>query len=163
VTWIVLKIFAAIAVLTFGVFLAGITGMIFPIWPTSIGDGPLAITPSILEDLKSLKAEKKFLPDFASHYPGAPNELVRVEAQLGIDVVIAELIKTLPENPKKSNVLKAFKKGLPLFRNFDSEERDHVLFYLERIMNITGVDGSGELLNVWRYGLPFGWFPNATP
>jgi hypothetical protein len=28
---------------------------------------------------------------------------------------------------------------------------------LSRVMTIVGVADSGELLNVWRYGFPYGW------
>ena len=39
----------------------------------------------------------------------------------------------------------------------ESEERDQVLVYLSKVMEICGVESSAELFNVWRYGFPYGW------
>ncbi|WP_373925124.1 DUF4844 domain-containing protein [Duganella sp. sic0402] len=29
--------------------------------------------------------------------------------------------------------------------------------YFGRMLDICGVENSGELFNVWRYGFPYGW------
>jgi hypothetical protein len=47
---------------------------------------------------------------------------------------------------------------LAKFDTPESEERDHVLAYLTKVMEICGVHSSAELFNVWRYGFPYGWF-----
>jgi hypothetical protein len=47
---------------------------------------------------------------------------------------------------------------LAKFDTPESEERDQVLAYLTKVMEICGVRGSAELFNVWRYGFPYGWF-----
>jgi hypothetical protein len=44
-----------------------------------------------------------------------------------------------------------------IFDTAESEERDQVLVYLSKIMEICGVHSSAELFNVWRYGFPYGW------
>lgn len=136
-----------------------LSGALFAIWPTGFGDLALNITPQTLEQLRALRAERKFAEDMAHFYPGAPNEAVRSTAQSGIDHVVDELLAGLPERPRRSFVLARIKSCLPLYRPMDSEEQDQALRYFERIMSVTGVQSSGELLNVWRYGLPLGWLP----
>jgi hypothetical protein len=140
------------------VIVFALTGISFRLWPTWVSDYKLQITPAILEKLRTLSAEKKFLPDQKSVYPGAPSEIVRAEAQAIIDGAIERLILDLPSNPKRSTVLGVFKSMLPRFEQMGSEEKDQASAYCERIMQITGVHSSGELLNVWRYGFPLGWF-----
>ena len=44
------------------------------------------------------------------------------------------------------------------FNTAESEERDQILVYFNKVMRICGVQNSGELFNVWRYGFPYGWF-----
>ena len=143
------------------VIVSALTSISFRLWPTWANDYKLQISPEILEKLRTLRAEDKFMPDQKRFYPGAPNEVVRAEAQAIIDSTIEKLILDLPSNPKRSTVLRAFKTMLPKFEQMDSEEKDQSSRYCERIMQITGVSSSGELLNVWRYGFPFGWFIKA--
>lgn len=141
------------------ILVAGLTGVLFRLWPTFLNDHPLPITPQTLEQLQALKRERKFLPDGTRWYPGPSTDNVREAAQRGIDAIIDDLLTTLPRTPQRSVVLSAFKAGLPAFDRLDSEEQDQALLYCEQIMRIVGVTSSGELLNVWRYGLPLGW-PN---
>jgi hypothetical protein len=148
----------AIALAVAIVIVSFLTGVSFRLWPTWVNDCNLQITPEILEKLRTLQSEKKFLPDQKSLYPGAPEEAVRAEAQAIIDAMIGRLVLDLPSNPQRSTVLRAFKTMLPTFERMDSEEREQAAWYCERIMQITGVGSSGELLNVWRYGFPLGWF-----
>lgn len=158
VLWFSLKALLAVGLLLAALFVAGLTGLSFWLWPTSFNDSYLQITPRTIELLQELKAERKFLRDEARFYPGAPNDVIRGVAQLGVDTVIEGLLVELPHNPRRSVVLGAFKAMLPTFERLDSEEKDQVLFYFERVMSVVGVASSGELLNVWRYGFPYGWF-----
>lgn len=64
----------------------------------------------------------------------------------------------LSEHPQRSTVLRAMKAILVNFGTPESEERDQLLMYLTKVMQICGVDSSDELFNVWRYGFPYGWF-----
>jgi hypothetical protein len=144
-----------------GLFLAGITGLLFRVWPTGLGDDILFYSQETELQLKALKAERKFEPDHASFYPGAPDETTRLAAQASVDSVIDGLLLRLPHDAHRSTVLSAFKAGLPHLDRFDSEERDRALVYMQRIMDITGVHTSRELLNVWRYGFPYGWLRGA--
>jgi hypothetical protein len=136
--------------------IAGLTGILFKLWPTSIFDKSILVTEDTIAQLDDLKRQVKFVPDETRFYPGAPNEEVRAQAEAGINFLLEDLIRGLPSNPRRSFVLQTFKEVLPSYDRFDSEERDQALSYLERIMLITGTDGSGELLNVWRYGFPYG-------
>lgn len=154
---LLLKAIAVAVSLVVAVVVFGVTGISFVLWPTSVSDKTLQITPQVLQQLQALKSERKFVPDAGSFYPGAPNEVARIEAQSVIDSIIETLRAGLPASPRRSTVLKAFKATLPAFDLMDSEEQDQAAVYCERIMAITGVESSGELLNVWRYGFPYGW------
>lgn len=86
------------------------------------------------------------------------NEVDRLKAQQAVDSTIQVLITELPEHPRRSTVLKVMKTTLAKFDTPESEERDQVLAYLTKVMEICGVHSSAELFNVWRYGFPYGWF-----
>jgi len=158
---VILKIFLALAGVLGLTFLAGITGMMFFFWPTTFGDHSLGVTQRELSELSVLQQEKKFLEDLPNHYPGAPNEAIRMNAQLSVDVLIQTLVAKLPSHPHRSFVLGTMKSALASFRNHDTEEQEQMLLYCERILAILGINGSGELLNVWRYGFPYGWLSRA--
>jgi hypothetical protein len=111
--------------------------------------------------LKELQNERKFAEDFPDHYSGAPNEVVRVTAQLAVDTLLRDLTTELPRIPRRSFVLGKMKAALAAFQPTDSEERDQLLRYFERILSATGIENSAELLNVWRYGFPLGWISHA--
>lgn len=138
--------------------IAGVSGLTFYLWPTSVDDHPLQITPSVIAQLKALRAERKFDPDEANFYFGAKNEPDRVLAQIQVNAVIDVLLGNLQRAPHRAFVLSTFKDALSAFDTIESEERERFLYYLERIMDIVGVKSSGELFNVWIYGFPYGWF-----
>jgi hypothetical protein len=106
------------------VFIAGVTGLIFVVWPTSLGDHALNITPASLASLKKLQNERKFVEDFSNHYPGASNEAIRAIAQLAVDRLLDDLTAELPCNPRRSLVLAKMKAALVSFQPTDSEKRD---------------------------------------
>jgi hypothetical protein len=78
-------------------------------------------------------------------------------AQAAVDSAIQSLIAELPVRPRRSTVLGTLKTTLANFGTTESEERDQILVYLTRVMQICGVESSAELFNVWRYGFPYGW------
>jgi hypothetical protein len=112
---------------------AGVTGLLFRIWPTSIPDSRLNLTPQIMDELKSFRATPKFKPDSQRYYPGAPNESTRLLAEEAVNQAVDQLLSGLPAKPQKSFVLSTFKQFLPWFKNFDSEEKDEALYYLRGI------------------------------
>lgn len=153
-----MKVLAAMIAIAALVLVLGLSGALFLIWPTSFPDQSLRITPEVLAELQALKDERKFGRDKSTFYPGSPTEAVRASAQASVDAIIQSLVTELPPHPRRSVVLATFKRALIGMEQHDSEERDQALVYLHRIMSIVGVDNSGELLNVWRYGFPYGWF-----
>lgn len=138
--------------------IAGLSSVSFQVWPTGLNDYTLTVTPALLHRLHSLQSERKFDPDSVTFYPGAVNEGDRRKAQEAVDSAIEVLIKELPEHPRRSMVLRTMKVTLSRFDTPDSEDRDQMLVYLTRVMEVCGVNSSGELFNVWRYGFPYGWF-----
>lgn len=113
----------------------------------------LAITEATFSQLRGFRAEPKFHEDLPAFYPGAPNENIRERCELKLNGLLDRLIEGLPKNPTRNYVLKEFRSTLNLFEVEDSEERDRIALYLERIMVIVGVESSDGLLNKWRYGV----------
>jgi hypothetical protein len=142
-------------------FVAGITGLLFHFWPTSFNDEPIELTAARTSELRALLSEKKFLEDRSIPYPGAMTEASRAAAQSAVDTLLERLLTQLPAAPRRAVLLREFKRTLQLFDTIESEERDRLLFYLLQIMDVLGVKSSAELLNVWRYGFPYGWLQNA--
>ena len=153
---LLLRIFAIVAITVALIVGAGLSGISFYVWPTGINDQNLAITPDVIQRLQVLKAESKFGPDITTFYPGA-NEKDRLVAQAAVDATIQSLIAELPARPQRSTVLRAMKSALADFDIAESEERDQILMYFTKMLDICGVEDSGELFNVWRYGFPYGW------
>ena len=158
---VLLKVVLTLAGVLGVLFVAGITGVMFFFWPTSFGDHSLHVTPQVLTELRLLQQEKKFQEDLPNHYPGAPNEAIRSNAQASIDSLIQKLIAELPSHPLRSFVLGAAKSTLASFANQDTEEQEQMLRYCERILVILEINNSGELFNVWRYGFPYRWLSRA--
>lgn len=152
------KAFASIVIVFVLILIAGLSGLSFRVWPTGFNDYKLTMTPEVLQRLRSLQSERKFGPDSTTFYPGAINESERRRAQEAVDSTIRRLIAELPQHPQRSTVLRAMKATLAKYDTAESEERDQVLAYLTKVMEICGVGSSAELFNVWRYGFPYGWF-----
>lgn len=158
---VILKIILALAGVLGLLLVAGVTGMMFFFWPTTFGDHSLNVTPQALSELRLLQQEKKFLEDLPNHYPGAPNEAIRMNAQVSVDVLVQTLIAELSSHPHRSFVLGTMKSTLASFTNQDTEEQEQMLRYCERILATLGINNSGELFNVWRYGFPYRWLSRA--
>jgi hypothetical protein len=153
-----LKLLASVVLAFVMMLIAGLSGLSFHVWPTGFNDHKLSVTSAVLQRLRELQSERKFGPDSTTFYPGAPSESERLRAQEAVDFTIRSLIAELPEHPQRSTVLRTMKATLTTFDTPESEERDQLLVYLTKVMQICGVDGSAELFNVWRYGFPYGWF-----
>lgn len=153
-----LKLAAGLVAAAVLVVLAGVSGLTFYLWPTSLGDHALAVDAQMLARLRLLKQEHKFDADPAGLYFGAPDERQRAAAQRSVDGAIDALLVQLPRAPRRATVLQIFKQTLAQVHTPESEERDQTLVYLQRAAVICGVGSSSELLNVWRYGFPLGWW-----
>ena len=154
---VILSILAGTITLLAAIVVAGVSGLTFYIWPTGLHDQQLNVTPDVIQRLRSLQSEHKFGPDPARFYPGATHEDIRAAAQASVDATLQAIITELPARPQRSTVLRAMKLALADFDTIESEERDRILDYFTKTLDICGVDNSGELFNVWRYGFPYGW------
>ncbi len=154
----VLKLALVLIVSTIILVAAGLSGILFRLWPTVWPDADLSVSPAQIERLSALRKEPKFRPDAKLFYPGAPNEDMRVALEQAVDGMIEHIILDVQKVPRKSVVLGTFKKVLGYADRLDSEEKDRLLAYFDEIMEILEIRGSNELLNVWRYGFPYGWF-----
>jgi hypothetical protein len=112
--------------------------------------------------LGALKAEPKFVADETLYYPGARNDVVRRQAEALVNGLIDDLLVELPNKPRKSTVLRAFKRTLIAAKGLDTEDQERLGLYLNQVMDALGVASSNELLNVWRLGFPYGWFIAST-
>jgi hypothetical protein len=136
----------------------GITGVYFYVWPTNFNDQNLNVTEITHRELTKLIEEKKFYSEPSAFYFGAPNEMVRIRAEVKVNLALNEIAEVVKKNPKKSAVLSSIKISLKNFQDFDSEENEMVLYYFEKSLEILRIESSNELFNVWRYGFPYGWF-----
>lgn len=151
------KVFITIVIAVAALIAGGLSGLSFYLWPTGFNDHQLAITPAVIQRLQSLQAERKFELDTTTFYPGARNEEQRRVAQAAVDGTLQALIAELPGRPQRSTVLSAMKRSLADFNSVESEERDQLLAYFGKVLDICGIQTSAELFNVWRYGFPYGW------
>jgi hypothetical protein len=143
-----------VVVVTFG---ASVTGVLFKVWPTFWPDEALVVTASELNQLKAFRAAPKFYEEVSPHYPGSVNQQRRVLAEAQVNSLLDSLLVGLGPQPHKSFVLRQFKIAMMRFPTDDSEDMEQFCRYLEAVMNILRISSSNELLNVWRYGFPFGW------
>jgi hypothetical protein len=112
----------------------------------------LSIGAQSIEQLRAFRTEPKFQSDAKLFYPGAPNEVVRLRCEARLTALLDRLLMGIENTPTKEYVLGEVRTVLPQYEAEDSEERDRLLVYLERIMDITGIESSDGLLNEWRYG-----------
>ena len=108
--------------------------------------------PERLEKLDKLLIEKKFTSDVKLSYPGAPSEEVRAICEQAMNIVIQALIDTPEAGITENEFWGLLEKASKLYKQFDSEEMDRSLSYMEEIMDIYGIESSGGRLNTWRYG-----------
>jgi len=153
----VLKVLGSIILAFVLLIFIGMSGLLFYIWPTGFPDKDLVVTSEINTELNNLLLAPKFKENMEYFYPGAINEASREIMELQLNALVKNLINGLKKNPKQSFVLSNFKTTLYSVSEYDSEDRDMFLNYMEQIMGILKISSSNELFNVWRYGLPIGW------
>ena len=152
-----LKLIGCVLLVAILLVAAGLTGILFRLWPTSWPDTTLQVTPEGIDRLRTLRATPKFYPDASTYYPGASSEGRRALDERLVNAMLDSLVGGLERRPRKSFVLSKFKSAMAVFPTDDSEDMDRLCGYLEQVLDTLGIDGSNELLNVWRYGLPYGW------
>mgnify|MGYP005989135691 CR=1 FL=1 len=106
----------------------------------------------VKEALRELKSQKKFLANLALFYPGAPDELIRIEAENVINSALVKLIDSPPDSLTENEFWLTLKVAAKQLAKMDSEEMDRGLSYMEEIMGIYKIESSEGRLNDWRYG-----------
>lgn len=137
---------------------ACMTGLLFYLWPTGTNDHALVLRPQTFARLDGLRREHKFYADPQTKYPGAPSEIIRIEAERAVDDIITSVEESICAKPRRSTLLAALKRELPRLDALGPHEKDEALHYLERMAATIGVDGTADLLSVWRYGVPVAAF-----
>jgi Domain of unknown function (DUF4844) len=152
--WTALKIVLGVVIFLVATYLAIVAGLLFELWPTTLDDHELKVTSEQIEQLRVLRMHRKFIYEPGTLYSDAPNELERARAELPLNQLLDRLVVDLPQNPRKSFVMSAFKDALRQFNGFDTEEQERMGRYLVEIMDILGIESSNKLISVWRYRLP---------
>jgi hypothetical protein len=106
----------------------------------------------VKEALRELKSQKKFLANLALFYPGAPDELIRIEAENVINSALVKLIESPSDSFTENEFWLTLKVAAKQLAKMDSEEMDRGLSYMEEIMDIYKIESSDGKLNEWRYG-----------
>jgi hypothetical protein len=106
----------------------------------------------MLNNLIKLKEEKKFFKNDKMFYPGAKTEQDRILLESIINNLLDKFINDVKDKPIKSYVLNELKNTLSKCNEFDTEDREMICNYLEKIMDIFEINSSDGLLNEWMYG-----------
>ena len=106
----------------------------------------------VKEALRELKLQKQFFEDFALFYPGAPDELLRIEAENIINSALIKLIESPSDSITENEFWLTLKVAAKQLSKMDSEEMDRGLSYMEEIMDIYKIESSEGRLKEWRYG-----------
>src|SRR4051812_11792930 len=105
-----------------------------------MADQALNITREVLAELASLRAEAKLhAHDF---YPGAMNEPDRLEAEETVNKMLDRIVVGLPAKPRKAVVLAEFQTMLDDYQSPETEEREEICRYCERVMSVLGIERS---------------------
>lgn len=105
-----------------------------------------------LQKLEKLLIEKKFTADEKLFYPGASSEVVRATCEQAMNIAIKALIDIPEPGITENEFWSLLEKAAKVYKQFNSEEMDRSLSYMEEIMDIYGFESSGGRLNTWRYG-----------
>ena len=162
-SWLtVVSVVSAIAAGACLFLLAGITGLLFTIWPTSWPDHELNVTAKTISALDGLERQPKFSPDTRSGYV-QNNEALRVALEEVVNASIQKIKAEVRSRPRKSFVLAHIKSNLARLDRLDTEEKDRILGYYAQTLDILGIESSNYLFEVWRYGFPYGSALKASP
>ena len=104
----------------------------------------LVISSQVINELKTLRAEPKFLD-----LPGTPAVQERRRFEPLFNELLDQLIKELPQNPKKSLVIKSMDPLVEKFHLEDTELRERCVIYIERILKILDISNVNRAF--WKY------------
>jgi len=117
-----------------------------------MADQLLIVSAAVMQRLSTLRTEAKFHPRPECFYPGAPTEEIRQEAEAAVNAMLDRLLNGVAKSPRKSFVLTEFQEMLNGFEQGDTEEREEICMYCDRVMDVLGIKSSDGLLNTWLYG-----------
>jgi Domain of unknown function (DUF4844) len=117
-----------------------------------MAEDKLTISTAQLSKLAEMRVEPKYIEEAGTLYNGLRPDSARLEAERQLNDLIERLSVGLPVTPTKQFVLSEFARTLAEFKPNDTEDRECLLRYLERIMDILGIESSNGLLNRWLYG-----------
>jgi len=106
----------------------------------------------VKEALLSFKSQRKFVEDLTEFYPGAPDEQTRIQAEIIINAAVDKLMVSEENNLSERKFWDILEIAALQLKTMDSEEMDQGLFYMEKLMDIYGIESSEGRLNEWRYG-----------
>ena len=103
---------------------------------------PLEITDEMLKRLRALLEEDKF-----GDLPGIDTGAEKARCSAFVNSVVTRITAGIKSNPRKSWVLEQFLPELALARVEDTEARERIGAYFERMMEILGIDSSEGMLS----------------
>ena len=106
----------------------------------------------VKEALLSFKSQRKFVEDLTEFYPGAPDEQTRIQVENIINAAVDKLMVAEENNLSEKEFWDILEVAALQLKTMDSEEMDQGLFYMEKLMDIYGIESSEGRLNEWRYG-----------
>jgi Domain of unknown function (DUF4844) len=109
----------------------------------------------MIENLNKLLSVKKFEVDESQFYPGIEDNEIKEKLTKCINESIENFISIVNGNYDNDIFLNAIKNGLDSFDQsgyYDTEEREQICRYFEKIMDAIGMESSNGLLNTWMYG-----------
>ncbi|HEV2008575.1 MAG TPA: DUF4844 domain-containing protein [Burkholderiales bacterium] len=109
-----------------------------------MADHSLSITSDTAEQLRRLRAESKFID-----LPGVNTGAERARLESSLKELVDRLLAGISANPRKAWILAQFKRTLEQATNEDTEARERFGVYLERIMDIFGIQSSDGLLSTY--------------
>ncbi len=116
-----------------------------------MSDHVIRISRESLAKLTAIRREPKFYA--RSLYPGAPDEVTRLDAERAVNLMLDRLITGLYKSPSKAFVLSEFQAMLDACQEYDSEEKEEVCEYCEQVMLALDIPSSEGLLSRWLYGV----------
>lgn len=107
---------------------------------------------SKVENLQRLKKEPKF--ETSAFYPGLANKNTEKPLSDLLNVVTDDFEEGIKSDFTEQEYLDLMEKSLMKFDSFhlDTEDREYICGYFERIMDAIHLKSSGGVLNKWMYG-----------
>ncbi len=100
----------------------------------------------VIDDLNLFKTELKFKEDLKTFYPGAISDIQRMKLQILVNSVADKILEGGTENFLKEFVLDKFREIQEKALEYDTEDRERICYYLEKIMDICEIESSDGVL-----------------